>query len=257
VHAGHSVVHETPTPAEPSRSYPSEVSRNPARPRLESEVVFVSDASSGLGRCLVDRFVAEGAARVYAAGRRPAARAGDRVVAVELDVRDPGSIARAGAAAPDTTILLNNDGLPEWPSVAVGGGDVAAVAAHLETNVVGAIRLASAFAPVLAGSGRGVIVMTHSVQAWINLSGAYAVSQAALWSATNALRVELAPAGVHVAGLVLGLCDAEPGLDTVADRAVAGIAARDYEIVVDAYGAEIRSKLSASIPAMYPELVTA
>jgi NAD(P)-dependent dehydrogenase (short-subunit alcohol dehydrogenase family) len=226
-----------------------------ATSRLESEVVFVSDASSDLGRCLVERFVAEGSARVYAAGRRALEWSSDRVVAIELDVCDAGTIARARVAASDTTILLNNAGLPEWPSVTVGGGDVAAVAAHLETNVVGAIRLASEFAPVLAGTGRGVIVMTHSVQAWINLSGAYAVSQAALWSATNALRVELAPAGVHVAGLVLGLSEAGPGLDTVADRAVAGIAARDYEIVVDAYGREIRSKLSASIASMYPELV--
>jgi hypothetical protein len=33
--------------------------------------------------------------------------------------------------------------------------------------------------------------------------------------------------------------------------------ARAYEIVVDAYRGEIRTKLSASIPSMYPELVSA
>ncbi|MFI6761280.1 SDR family NAD(P)-dependent oxidoreductase [Micromonospora sp. NPDC050417] len=104
----------------------------------------------------------------------------DRVVAVELDVRDTGTIARATAEASDATILLHNDGMPEWPPVTLGGGDLSAVAAHLDTNVVGVIRLASAFAPVLADAPRGVILMVYSVQAWINLSGAYAVSQAAL-----------------------------------------------------------------------------
>jgi NAD(P)-dependent dehydrogenase (short-subunit alcohol dehydrogenase family) len=224
--------------------------------RFESEVVFVSDASSDLGERFVHRFLAEGAARVYAGGRRARDWPSDRVVAVELDVLDTDTIARATAAACDTTMLLNNDGLPEWPPVTVGGGDVDAVAAHLDTNVVGAIRLASAFVPVLAGTPRSVLLMAHSVQAWINLSGAFAVSQAALWSATNALRVELAHAGVHVAGLVLGLSGADPGLDTIVDRALAGIAARDYEIVVDAYSEEIKSKLSAPIPSMYPELTS-
>ncbi|MBE1490561.1 SDR family NAD(P)-dependent oxidoreductase [Plantactinospora soyae] len=225
-------------------------------PGFESEVVFVTDASSDLGELFVDRFLAQGAARVYAGGRQPRDWSSDRVVAVELDVRDIDTIERARAEASDATILLNNDGLPEWPPVTVGGGDLAAVAAHLDTNVVGAIRLASAFAPVLAGSPRSVILMVYSVQAWINLSGAYAVSQAALWSATNALRVELAPAGVHVAGLVLGLCEADPGLDAIVDRTLAGIAARDYEITVDAYSEEIKARLSAPIPIMYPELVS-
>jgi NAD(P)-dependent dehydrogenase (short-subunit alcohol dehydrogenase family) len=224
--------------------------------RFDSEVVFVSDASSELGECFVHRFLAEGAARVYAAGRRTREWPGDRVVAVELDLRDTDTIARASAAASDATILLNNDGLPEWPPVTVGGGDADAIAAHLDTNVVGAIRLASAFAPVLASTPRSVILMVYSVQAWINLSGAFAVSQAALWSATNALRVELAHAGVHVAGLVLGLSDVDPGLDTIVERALAGIAARDYEIVVDAYSEEIKTKLSAPIPSMYPELMS-
>ncbi|GAB3840362.1 SDR family NAD(P)-dependent oxidoreductase [Dactylosporangium cerinum] len=222
---------------------------------FESEVVFVTDASSELGERFVEGFLAEGAARVYAGGRRPRDWSSDRVVAVDLDVRDTGTIARAIRAASDATILLNNDGLPDWPAVTVGGGDLAAVAAHLDTNVIGAIRLATAFAPVLAGSPRGVLLMVCSVQAWINLSGAYAVSQAALWSATNALRVELAPAGVHVASLVLGLCETDPGLDTVVGRALAGLAARDYEIIADTYGEQVKARLSAPVTAMYPELV--
>jgi NAD(P)-dependent dehydrogenase (short-subunit alcohol dehydrogenase family) len=224
-------------------------------PRFDSEVVFVSDSSSILGAGFVDRFLAEGAARVYAGGRTAREWPSDRVVAVELDLRDTDTIARAKAAASDTTMLLNNNGLPEWPAITVGGGDSAAIAEHLETNVIGAIRLASAFAPVLAGKPRSVLLMVYSVQAWINLSGAYAVSQAALWSATNALRVELAHAGVHVAGLVLGLSDGDPGLNTIVDRALTGITARDYEIVVDAYSEEIKTKLSAPIPSMYPELI--
>ncbi|GAA1033656.1 hypothetical protein GCM10009557_36080 [Virgisporangium ochraceum] len=163
---------------------------------FESEVILVADASSRLGELFVDRFVAAGAGRVYAGGRRRREWPGDRVVAVEIDMGDVHTIERAG------------------------------VAVQFDTNVMSSIRLASAFA----------------------------LSQAALWSATNALRVEFAPAGVQVAGLVLGPCEADAHPATVADRALAGIAAREHEILVDAFSKQVRARLSGPVACMYPEL---
>ena len=39
--------------------------------------------------------------------------------------------------------------------------------------------------------------------------GSYGVSKAALWSATNAMRTELAPRGVQVVGVYVGLVDTD------------------------------------------------
>ncbi|WP_147457282.1 hypothetical protein [Micromonospora pisi] len=62
--------------------------------------------------------------------------------------------------------------------------------------------------------------------------------------------MELAPAGVHVAGWVLGLREADPGPATIVDRARAGVAARDYKIMADTYGEQLKAKLSVPIPGM-------
>jgi NAD(P)-dependent dehydrogenase (short-subunit alcohol dehydrogenase family) len=56
-----------------------------------------------------------------------------------------------------------------------------------ETNVFGAIRVAKAFAPILARNGGGALVDIHSALSWIAGAGAYGASKAAFWSATNSL----------------------------------------------------------------------
>ena len=47
----------------------------------------------------------------------------------------------------------------------------------------------------------------HSVASWYAFGGPYSASKAALWSATNSLRLELAPHGVLVTGVHVGYVD--------------------------------------------------
>lgn len=63
---------------------------------------------------------------------------------------------------------------------------VAEVERLFATNVFGALRVAKAFAPTIAG---GTLVDVHSVLSWIALGGAYSASKAAFWSLTNSLRL--------------------------------------------------------------------
>ncbi len=52
--------------------------------------------------------------------------------------------------------------------------------------------MTNAFAPVLAANGGGAMLNVLSLAVWTPVPSAYAASKAALWSATNALRLELA-----------------------------------------------------------------
>jgi NAD(P)-dependent dehydrogenase (short-subunit alcohol dehydrogenase family) len=231
--------------------------------RFESDTVLITDASRGIGAELVSRFLHDGVRRVYAASPDGRLWPDDRVVAAQLDCGDDESLRLLKARAPDVTVVVHTASSSEWPPIAVGAGDLPAIRAHLEASLFGALRVASAFTPVLAKNEGGVFAVLISVQAWINLSGGYSVAQAALWSVTNALRTELAYANVHVlAGMVgLALSDetgnpAHPATDpaSVAESLLAAIDAREYEVVFDAYTASVKQRLAGRIEQMYPEL---
>ena len=169
-------------------------------PQLSGAVVLVTGANGGLGRHFVEQALARGASKVYAAARRPQEWHDARVIPLVLDVTDPASIRAAVAQAPDVTVLINNAG------IAVESDTLLALPDEefrnvMETNFFGPVALTKAFAPVLAASGTSAVLNIHSALSWIALTGAYSASKAALWSATNSFRVELAPQGTHVTGV--------------------------------------------------------
>ena len=53
------------------------------------------------------------------------------------------------------------------------------------------------------------MVNVASVLSWFGLGASYSVSKAALWSATDSMRLELAPRGVHVLGVYMGYVDTD------------------------------------------------
>ncbi|SKY00611.1 short-chain dehydrogenase/reductase SDR [Mycobacteroides abscessus subsp. abscessus] len=78
--------------------------------------------------------------------------------------------------------------------------------------------------------------------AWIPGSGAYGCSKAALWSATNSLRMELEPQNINVVGVYLGYTDTDmvSGLDVpkndpadVARQIVDAIESGAPEVIAD------------------------
>ena len=157
---------------------------------LADRAVLVTGANRGMGREYVRQLLDRGVARVYAAARDP--RSVDvldpRVVPVALDVTDPASVAAAAKAAPDVSVLINNAGIARGASVLAP--DTALLREELETNLFGPLAMAAAFADGIAAQS-GAIVNVSSVLAWLPVGASYGVSKAALWSATDSMRIEL------------------------------------------------------------------
>ena len=232
---------------------------------LQNAVVLVTGANGGIGSALVAEALQRGAAKVYATARRPKDWDDDRVVPLTLDVTDRESVEAAVAAAPDVTVLINNAGAtpPTASLVEIAESDLRA---NMEVNFFGPLLLAAAFAPTLVRNGSAALVDIHSVASWYAFGGAYSASKAALWSATNALRLELAPQGVLVVGVYMGYVDtpmaASAGGEKIAPADLArmiadGIEQGEYEVIGDALTAQVRAGLGQPLPVLYPELASA
>ncbi len=175
---------------------------------IAGTTVLVTGAGGGIGSALVSAFLAAGAARVLAAGRRPPA-ASDRLVPVRLDVTDPDSIAALAAAHGGAVdILVNNAGSNHNRGL-LDAETVDPARDEMAVNYFGPLQLIRALAPGFRARGRGVIVNLITVLAHVNLPlmGSYCASKAALLSLTQGVRAELAASGVAVIGVLPGAVD--------------------------------------------------
>lgn len=231
-------------------------------PTLDGSVVLVTGANGGIGTELVHAALERGASKVYATARTPREWDDERVVALPLDITDRASIDAAVRAAADVTVLINNAGTSVSTASILEQSDEE-IRANIETNYVGPLLLSRAFVPILVAHEPAMIINIHSALSWYAVAGAYSASKAAMWSATNSLRLDLDPQGVHVIGVHVGYVDTamaahttDPKLDpadlvrTVFDAAEAG----DYEVLADDTSVGLKAALSAPIDALYPQL---
>lgn len=230
---------------------------------LNDAVVLVTGANGGLGREFVKQFLERGVAKVYASARTPREWNDPRVVALALDVTSDASVDEAVAQATDVTIVINNAGTYRSDD-SITGGVLEDIRTTFETNFFGAVRVGRAFAPVLGRNGGGALLDVHSALSWLGVAGAYSAAKAALWSATNSFRVELAGQGTHVVGLHLGYTDTPMIADVVAPKndpadvvraAIDGIENNEYEVLADEMSVGIKAGLALPIEALYPDLV--
>ena len=234
--------------------------------QVAGSVALVTGANRGLGTRFTAQLLERGAAKVYAAARRPesiAPTGDDRVQPLALDLLDPASVAAAAQAAPDVTLLVNNAGISTRHDLV--RGDLAEVRREMDTNFFGTLGVTRAFAGTLGAHGGGAIVNVLSALSFVAFAGAtsYSASKAAEWMLTQATRVELAGQGTQVLGLHLGGADTDmmagydgPLLDPaeVVRAALDGLEAGRSEVLVDPWSEEAKAGVAEDPAAFYARL---
>lgn len=184
---------------------------------LNGRVAVVIGGTSGIGRAMVDGFLAAGA-DVVATSRRSEEVArtaaaieahGKRALAQCSDVSDRASLQALHDRVIDTfgkvDILVNCAGRTKrTPTLEVGEDEWNAI---MDTNVTGTLRSCQVFGRSMLERGYGRIINIASLTSYVALYevAAYGASKAAVMSLTKSLAVEWAPRGVNVNAIAPGV----------------------------------------------------
>jgi NAD(P)-dependent dehydrogenase (short-subunit alcohol dehydrogenase family) len=166
---------------------------------------LVTGANRGLGLEVARQLAARGYT-VLAGARDPSTVPAGDITPVRLDVTDQATIGALRREVGELDVLVNNAAIhyDTWQSVLTADLDV--VREAIETNTLGAWRMAMAFAPLLTASAHGRLVNVSSgagaLTGMRDGAPAYSISKAAL----NALTLMLADALRRERVLVNAVC---------------------------------------------------
>lgn len=180
---------------------------------LAGKVAVVTGATSGSGRAVARRFVAEGAHVVLLARGKDrllaeATALGDRAVPLVTDVGEPDSVRDAFAAITDRfgklDVLVNNAAVYR-PSFASELSDFD-IERQVATNLLGPIYTCRAAIPLLRAAGGGDIVNTSS-EATLDpfpMLSMYVATKAALEAFSRTLMTEVSDDDIRVTLVIQG-----------------------------------------------------
>ncbi len=180
-----------------------------------SGTVVVTGAASGMGRAVVDRFLAAGD-RVVAVDRDAgqlealAAEAGPALLPLAVDVTDRAAVEEGLAGLLDgapVRSVVNAAGI--YPPTTLADYTAELHDRIFGVNVLGTLNVTAAALPNLRAGGGGAVVNFASVDAFAVSPGQllYSASKAAVLSLTKSLAIELAPDRIVVNAVAPGWVD--------------------------------------------------
>jgi 3-hydroxy acid dehydrogenase/malonic semialdehyde reductase len=190
---------------------------------LHGRIVFVTGATSGIGRSCVRAFAREGA-RVLFCGRRAdrldplagevSAEFGVPVHFFTLDVRDLGAVIAAFAALPAewaaVDVLVNNAGLSRGLDK-LHEGKISDWEEMIDTNVKGLLYVSRTVIPGMVARGRGHIINIGSIAGHELYPGGnvYCATKFAVNALSRGLRLDLNGTPLRVSTVDPGLVETE------------------------------------------------
>lgn len=221
--------------------------------KFEGKIVFITGTNRGIGKSLVRAALDMGAKKVYATARNLSALSDfndERVVKIELDITNKDQIYQARAQAQDTQILINNAGVVSPGNIL--DGDIEKIKYDMDVNYFSTINMMRAFVPVLEKNNEPRIVNIVSIAIYANFPfiAGYSASKAALYSATQAARIELSKKGIVVHAVNPGAIDTDMNKgsnmdmtspDDVAASILREVEAEKLDIIPDKIGRSMYS----------------
>ena len=190
---------------------------------LKNTIVFITGASSGIGRACARAFAREGASILMAARRTDRlkdlaesliAEYGVPVHHFVLDVRRQPEVERAVAALPEAwkpiDILVNNAGLSRGLEK-LHEGKLSDWEEMIDTNVKGLLYVSRAVLPGMVARGRGHVVNLGSIAGHELYPGGnvYCASKFAVKALSRGLRMDLSGTNVRVSTVDPGMVETE------------------------------------------------
>ncbi len=226
---------------------------------IKNKVILVTGSNRGIGKVILESFIEHGAAKVYAAVRKPESvkllveKYGEQVVPLAVDLSNDASIYAAAEIANNVDVVINNAGT-------FRGGELFAediiesLEFHMKVNVYGLVNMAKAFAPVLKANGGGVFGQLNSVVSMKTFPdfSAYCASKAASYSITQSLKELLGKQGTRVLSIhpgpiatdmgdVAGLTDIAEPPSLVAEAIIEALKGDDFHVFPDSMAKQIGS----------------
>ncbi|NES80267.1 MAG: SDR family oxidoreductase [Moorea sp. SIO2B7] len=224
---------------------------------INNKVILVTGSNRGIGKVILESFIEQGAAKVYAAVRKLESvtplvdKYGDKVVPLMVDLSNDASIYAAAKIADDVDVVINNAGT-------FRGGELFAediiesLEFHMTVNVYGLLHMAKAFAPVLKANGGGVFGQLNSVVSMKTFPNfpAYCASKAASYSITQSLKEVLGEQGTRVLSIhpgpiatdmgdAAGLTEIAEPPSLVAEAIIEALQSDDFHVFPDSMAKQI------------------
>ncbi|MFM7018178.1 SDR family oxidoreductase [Flavobacterium sp.] len=172
-----------------------------------SKVVFITGASSGIGKSIGDFLHFKGYT-VYGTSRNPERISDSLFPLLAVDVRNKESIQKAIIEVIQKSgrvdVVINNAGvgitgpIEEIPTEEIKN--------NFETNLFGPIEVMKAVLPTMRSQKSGLIINITSIAGYMGLPyrGIYSASKGALELITEALRMEVKSFGIHITNVAPG-----------------------------------------------------
>jgi NAD(P)-dependent dehydrogenase (short-subunit alcohol dehydrogenase family) len=172
-----------------------------------SKVVFITGASSGIGKAIGEYLLNKGFI-VYGTSRNPEVIQNSKIPLLALDVRNVESIKKAIQQLIEKEgkidVVINNAGvgitgpLEEIPTEEIKN--------NFETNLFGPIEVMKAVLPQMRSQKNGLILNITSIAGYMGLPfrGVYSASKGALELVTEAMNMEVKSFGIRIVNVAPG-----------------------------------------------------